>query len=745
MMVNRHKHSNSNSSSSSTLLTRSVLTLCLLLICNLVLAVDEVGVVLSDPTYRDNHPVVLEELIFGRDVSVGGDSRLECKDQSADILWSTETHSSIVSTPIITDLFAEGSKDIVLVNTNNYVDVIRGKSGTRAIGWPFILPESTFSSSPILYDFDQDGHNEIVVATREGEILFIHSNGMLAFNSTLRIPPLKVAKNWFSITDKHVDASFSLHERDIRKRISKEYRETNAKEQQLNNQTPQENEMYSMSPYVKQKHEHYEILFSEHYEHYIQANRQYSSHSKLHIWVDAHVLSSPIIADIDADGNMELIVAASYYYDHEYYADPVHNSTLDPEIDIFNYAAGGIVCFNLADMTIKWQTHLDLTADNKMYNGYVYGSPTVADINNDGMLETIIGTNLGLVYILDHNGEPLMEPINMDSIYAPVIVQDVNGDGQAELIATDADGNIICFNNRGEEIWSYKIVGMTESPAMLGDINGDGKLDVVVGTTSGVIYAFNAATGESLLDFPIKTKSSILSQILLVNLSPSDPNGLSIVVHGSDGVLYMIDTREGCTNKLDIGDQSFAMVLATDFTGNGQLDLLVSTFGGVLYTLSTNTPFTPAKERTSFNQERNIFSQGVEGIFIRQDSSGVFDVIGSEFSLAFDVVDASYNRSTANDKSYVIRGYYGGRQLFTFNFEYPGWKYVTVPVPERSQAKLFRVEMTNKNGLIYSTEAAYSFNIQFSRLLKWIIVLPFIVTSTLIIMLQQHKRGTLPM
>ena len=39
--------------------------------------------------------------------------------------------------------------------------------------------------------------------------------------------------------------------------------------------------------------------------------------------VDAHILCTPVIADIDQDGHAELVVAASYFYDREFYDLPV--------------------------------------------------------------------------------------------------------------------------------------------------------------------------------------------------------------------------------------------------------------------------------------------------------------------------------------------------------------------------------------------------------------------------------------
>lgn len=59
-----------------------------------------------------------------------------------------------------------------------------------------------------------------------------------------------------------------------------------------------------------------------------------------------------------------------------------------------NYVAGGIVVFNSRTRTVKWQQHLDLSTDRTAFKAYIQASPTLADINGDGKLEVIIGTNM---------------------------------------------------------------------------------------------------------------------------------------------------------------------------------------------------------------------------------------------------------------------------------------------------------------------------------------------------------------
>ena len=57
--------------------------------------------------------------------------------------------------------------------------------------------------------------------------------------------------------------------------------------------------------------------------------------------------------------------------------------------------------------------------------------------------------------------------------------------------------------------------------------------------------------------------------------------------------------RAGCADTIDIGEQSYSMVLADDLDNNGRLDLLVSTMNGNVYALETSSVYHPMKAWTS--------------------------------------------------------------------------------------------------------------------------------------------------
>eukprot|EP01132_Coremiostelium_polycephalum_P000953 gene953-1208_t len=724
----------------------------------------------------NNHPFVLEEVIFGKEITQGGGSKIECKDREIDVLWESPTPTSTVSTPLIVDLYGNGEKYIVNVNSQNFIDVLRGKDGERAFGFPFVLPDSTFASSPLVYDIDNDSRLDILVTTRNGEIVFISNDGFPVYDATLKVPPLKITKNWYEgLVGNHVDSAFSLHDTDNLRNtflnkgdLHKDNRMDPEKQQQQQQQHQQQQQEDIFSWFSESYKQHItdtsDPLYSSKFEHYLKSNPNYAKKSSSHVWVDSHVLSTPVIADVDGDGKMDLIVSASYFFDQEYYLNPINRAKLDQDINIENYVAGGVVCFELSTGYIKWQTHLDLTTDNTTFKAYVYNTPTVVDLDGDGKLETIVGTALGFLYVLDYQGKPIKPfPLIMESIFSQVVAEDITGDGKLELIVSDSNGNVACFSHTGEEMWNQRIVSMTEHPVSIGDIDGDGNLDVVIGTFSGGIWAWNGK-GEPLKHFPIKLQSSIISPLLLLDLSDSiyytsEGKGMTIFVHSSDGILYSIDGKGGCVNKLDIGDSSISLILADDLTKNGYFNFIISTYSGIVYCMSTNIPFDPIKSKTSFNQGRNSFSSfsssnpEQSGISILPLYRNPIDVRGQNYPLEFEIFGKRNTFSNFSDQmdsfkmlssnlTYRVNVFYGSKKLYSTNYFFPGVKKLNIPINERStELNTITIEMVDGNGLYFSDSTSVSFNRYFYRLLKWIVVLPFILTAILIVVYEDSKKS----
>ncbi|XP_057982412.1 protein DEFECTIVE IN EXINE FORMATION 1 [Malania oleifera] len=471
--------------------------------------------------------------------------------------------------------------------------------------------------------------------------------------------------------------------------------------------------------------------------------------------IDSHILSTPVIADIDNDGVSEMVVAVSYFFDHEYYDNPEHSKELG-DIDVGKYVAGSIVVFNLDTRQVKWTTPLDLSTDKGNFHAYVYSSPTVVDLDGDGNLDILVGTSFGLFYVLDHHGKVRDKfPLEMAEIHGAVVAADINDDGKIELITTDTHGNVAAWTPQGKEIWETHLKSLVPQGPSIGDVDGDGHTDVVVATLSGNIYVLSGKDGSIVRPYPYRTHGRVMNQVLLVDLSKRGEkrNGLTIVTTSFDGYLYLIEGPTSCADVVDIGETSYSMVLADNVDGGDDLDLIVTTMNGNVFCFSTPAPHHPLKAWKAPNQGRNNAANrhNRQGVYISHSSRAFRDEEGKSFWVEIEIVDryrfpsgsqAPYNVTT----TLLVPGNYQGERSIKQNqiFNHPGKYRIKLPTVAVRTTGTVMVEMVDKNGLYFSDEFSLTFHMHYYKLLKWLLVLPMLGMFGVLVILRPQEAMPLP-
>ena len=508
------------------------------------------------------------------------------------LAWSAKLGASVYSTPVITQ--AGVGRTVLSSTFVRYIEAVSGADGHELPGWPYAFSRSSFHSSPLLLDVDRDGTDDLLLVSYDAELIVLGTNGLPRRGWSSRLPKLRVKKRWFEgLHDVHTtprehqglvhhdddspeaegadgdgdgdgdgddeggvptadgfaadvgahgaltpeaEASFSLFAADAADDDAlsggEAMEEAAEKEPRLRRWV----ELYEAGEMLKRADEQGQVL------------------------VDAHVLATPTLADVDGDGELDLVLAVSYFIEEESAARLARHGVV---LDRGKYVAGGVVVVDPRSGAVKWSVHLDLTTDETKLRAYIYSSPAVADLDGDGTMEIAVGTSMGFVYVLAGKDGKLREgfPVQMNEIQAALVTADVDGDGFLEILAADAVGSVAAWGPRGASLWEVQTSGLCAQGLTLASLRGDGALQVVVPTTAGLVHVLDGKTGREAHPFPVRTEGQILAAALVLPLLTSrntlEPH---LVVSSFDGFVYVVNARSGCAHRIDVGEHAYTQV-----------------------------------------------------------------------------------------------------------------------------------------------------------------------------------------
>ena len=325
------------------------------------------------------------------------------------------------------------------------------------------------------------------------------------------------------------------------------------------------------------------------------------------------IYASPILADLNGDHVLEVLVAASrdmrmlcsdgkgkllWDYridDGNWDGIQATPSAIDYDGDgkqevFFATAGGTAVCLDYQGH-LRWRSALG--------DAFLYTGPILADINGDGAVEVILSSDTGTLYCLDDCGAVLWRHEGAGQIGGiPAISFDAATDSY-RIYSVFADGVVECLDAGGSVVWSQEQKGKKKqdlSGAVVGDIDGDGKEEVVWAAEGFEIIVNDAATGAEKWRWKAKDIDHTTS-FALANFG--DAPGLDILCGDASDTIYRV--RDGKSIwATEIKDEANGGVeqgpSVGDVDGDGALEVLVCSRANKLVCLDAE-----GKEKWSYS------------------------------------------------------------------------------------------------------------------------------------------------
>jgi len=270
--------------------------------------------------------------------------------------------------------------------------------------------------------------------------------------------------------------------------------------------------------------------------------------------------SIPTFVDADGDGDMDLVVGSQY-----------------GGLQVFSNDGAGVFT--------------ELTGASNPFDGFsvgasgTYSAPAAIDVDGDGDLDLVVGSNYGDLAVLTNDGGGSWSNggfIAGAAVYAfstPTAV-DLDGDGLQDIVVGSLTGFLYGFHNNGDGTFTELtggsdpflsvVVEYFAAPGFV-DIDGDGDMDAVVGDYYGGVTVFTNDGGvfSEAVDQPFSGYS--FSSIPSFTFYDVDGDGDLDGVAGSfDGDLRVFENQSsaGATITVDVTAESDGATAPTGTDAN---------------------------------------------------------------------------------------------------------------------------------------------------------------------------------
>lgn len=287
----------------------------------------------------------------------------------------------------------------------------------------------------------------------------------------------------------------------------------------------------------------------------------------------------------------------------------------------------------------------------------IEATPAIGDVNSDGNLEIVIGSWDKNLYMIHSDGTKDTILTSSGYLMATPTLANLDADTDLEIVQPGYNQELVVVNYDGTPVDNFPIVlpvaeKMTKGAAVV-DLDNDGELEIVVGTWGNYLHAYNL-DGTEVSGFPVLLGGKLVSPPTVANIDHS--GGPEILIGSDNDELYAVSNSGSVLWTFSDPIQNLRMSPGVgDLDNDGNLEIFFASYDRKVYGLDNTGqllpgwPYTTDATISSSPILGDIDNDGFPEIFIGSDDNGLYGFRGNgDLIPGFPIALISKVRGTAS-------------------------------------------------------------------------------------------------
>lgn len=234
-----------------------------------------------------------------------------------------------------------------------------------------------------------------------------------------------------------------------------------------------------------------------------------------------------------------------------------------------------------------------------------HGSAAIGDVDNDGALEVVVGSQNGNVYVLNGATGAVEATFTTTSVQASPALANLDSDPYLEIVIGNLAGTLYVFEWDGTTASTQSSASLGSaiySSAAIGNIDSDSGLEIIVGTLGGQVYALTSSLAQEWVYPSTGSAGAFYASPSLANRGSGSPYGiewqmfrhdakrtgyygssanpLDVYIGSMDGYLYLLNGDDGAlVDRFQSSGPIHGSPTIGDIDGDGRLNIIFQSWG----------------------------------------------------------------------------------------------------------------------------------------------------------------------